>query len=77
MFSAQLVFLFLVTAVYPVSLFSAAAPLKATFTYGGLNELQRCARSSRTATLVWENYIGIGAPAITKRLRRSSPTALR
>ena len=34
-----------------------------------------CARSSRTATSVLENYIG--APAITKRLRRSSPTALR
>jgi len=37
-FSAQMVFLFLVTAVSPASLFSAAAPLKATFTYGGLNE---------------------------------------
>ena len=31
-FSAKLVFLFLVTTGYPVSLFSAAAPLKATFT---------------------------------------------
>ena len=37
-FSAKLIFLFLVTTVYPVSLFPAATPLKATFTYGGLNE---------------------------------------
>jgi hypothetical protein len=62
-FSAQMVFLFLVTAVSPASLFSASAPQKATFTYGGLNEL-RMTRSSPTATLVWENYIG--AAAITK-----------
>src|SRR4030095_8289876 len=37
-FSARLVFVLFVTLVCPGSLFSAAAPLKATFTYGGLYE---------------------------------------
>jgi ABC-type nitrate/sulfonate/bicarbonate transport system substrate-binding protein len=36
--SMPLVFLLFVTTVCPVSLFGAAAPHKATFTYGGLNE---------------------------------------
>jgi hypothetical protein len=52
-FSAQMVFLFLVTAVSPVSLFSAAVPLKATFTYGGLNEL-------RMRPLVAHCHVGLG-----------------
>ena len=37
-FGVRLVFLLFVTTVCPVSLIAAAAPLKATFTYGGLNE---------------------------------------
>ena len=52
-FSAQMVFLFLVTAVSPASLFSASAPQKATFTYGGLNEL-------RMRPLVAHCHVGLG-----------------
>ena len=37
-FGVQRFFLIFVMIVYPVSLYAAVAPLKATFTYGGLNE---------------------------------------
>jgi hypothetical protein len=52
-FSARLVFVLFVTLVCPDSLFSASAPLKATFTYGGLNEL-------RMRPLVAHCHVGLG-----------------
>ena len=73
-FSAQLVFLFLVTTVYPVSLFSAAAPLKATFTYGGLNERSGILWVARDAGIFQKH--GIDATIVNVRNAQVGMSAL-
>src|SRR6266576_1219855 len=74
-FSVRLVFLLFVTTACPVALFAAAAPpLKATFTYGGLNERSGVLFVARDAGILRKH--GLDATVVNGRNAQVGMSAL-
>src|SRR6266545_7607484 len=73
-FSAQLVCALFLTAICPGSLYAAAGPLKATFTYGGLNERSGVLFVARDAGIFQKH--GLDATVVNVRNAQVGMSAL-